>query len=92
MEVVEGKCDRCFENVLPEELKINNAPPLSQWTNHDTGVCTISINDEYRKWVEKREPYYKSLPEVLCIHTDDGEYPELTICLDCLGLQRKDYK
>ncbi len=44
-------------------------------------------NPVHEKWLKDREAVWESLPTVLCVEGDDDYIT--TVCLDCLGLQKK---
>jgi hypothetical protein len=84
MEVIKSRCDQCFYNNLVDGLYDNQKPKPSGKYIGDTYVQ----NPELTEWINKRKLIRESLPEVWCIIGDDDYMT--TVCLDCLGLQRKD--
>ena len=94
MKVKEAKCDECFYKALPEELKIEPKPAGSyeftdgEWTAKNREKNKYVPNPIHEKWLKDREAVRESLPTVLCVEGDD-DYTT-TVCLDCLGLQKKE--
>jgi len=95
MEVVKAKCDRCFYEALPEELRDNKKPkpegkftyPDAKWEGDDSGRAVFVQNPDLTEWIDKRNRIFNSLPDVWCVRGDD-DYLN-TVCLDHLGLQLK---
>lgn len=87
MEVRLAKCDKCFEENLPEEFNDLHKPKNSGGFNFSGGKYTYIENPELAIWRDGRKNIWDSLPEVLCVCSDDDF--NTSICLDHLGLQLK---